>query len=104
MSSARVREDVKTPTVIAGTADARDEPKENTSGFPRWRCDRARPWLTGDSPEAPARSMTFTGTREEVRERLDQLDASGATGIIFGTSGYDVERELRAYAEIAGLR
>ena len=32
------------------------------------------------------------------------LEARGATGIIFGTSGYDVERELRAYAEIAGLR
>jgi len=28
----------------------------------------------------------------------------GATGIIFGASGYDVERELRAYAEVAGLR
>jgi hypothetical protein len=48
--------------------------------------------------------MTFTGTREELRERLAQLEASGATGIIFGTSGYDVERELRAYAEVAGLR
>ena len=32
------------------------------------------------------------------------LEAGGATGIIFGTSGYDVERELRAYAEVAGLR
>jgi 5,10-methylenetetrahydromethanopterin reductase len=51
-----------------------------------------------------AKQMTFTGTREELRERLAQLEASGATGIIFGTSGYDVERELRAYAEVAGLR
>jgi hypothetical protein len=48
--------------------------------------------------------MTFTGSRQELRERLDQLEASGATGITFGTSGYDVERELRAYAEVAGLR
>jgi hypothetical protein len=48
--------------------------------------------------------MTFTGTREELRERLAQLEARGATGIIFGTSGYDVERELRACAEVAGLR
>jgi hypothetical protein len=40
--------------------------------------------------------MTFTSTREELRERLAQLEARGATGIIFGTSGYDVERELRA--------
>ena len=46
-----------------------------------------------------AKQMTFTGTREALRERLAQLKARGATGIIFGTSGYDVERELRAYAE-----
>ena len=51
-----------------------------------------------------AKQMTFTGTREELRERLVQIEARGATGIIFGTSGYDVERELRAYAEVAGLR
>jgi 5,10-methylenetetrahydromethanopterin reductase len=51
-----------------------------------------------------AKQMTFTGTREELRERLVQLEARVATGIIFGTSGYDVKRELRAYAEVAGLR
>jgi 5,10-methylenetetrahydromethanopterin reductase len=51
-----------------------------------------------------AKQMTLTGTREELRERLAQLEAHGATGIIFGTSGYDVERELRAYAEVAALR
>jgi 5,10-methylenetetrahydromethanopterin reductase len=51
-----------------------------------------------------AKQMTFTGTRAELRERLAQLEARGATGIIFGTSGYDVERELRAYAEVAALR
>ena len=51
-----------------------------------------------------AKQTTFTGTREELRKRLAQLEARGATGIIFGTSGYDVERELRAYAEVAGLR
>ena len=51
-----------------------------------------------------AKQTTFTGTREELRERLAQLEARGATGIIFGTSGYDVERELRAYAEVAGLK
>lgn len=51
-----------------------------------------------------ARTLTLTGTREELRERLVQLEAQGATGIIFGTSGYDVERELRAYAEVAELK
>jgi 5,10-methylenetetrahydromethanopterin reductase len=51
-----------------------------------------------------AKQMSFTGTRDELRERLARLEAAGATGIIFGTTGYDVERELRAYAEVAGLR
>jgi 5,10-methylenetetrahydromethanopterin reductase len=51
-----------------------------------------------------AKQMTFTGTREALRERLVRLAAGGATGVIFGTSGVDVERELRAYAEVAGLR
>ena len=51
-----------------------------------------------------AKQMTFTGTREALRERLAQFEARGATGVIFGTSGQDVERELRAYAEVAGLR
>ena len=43
-------------------------------------------------------------TREELRERLAKFEAGGASGVIFGTSGYDVERELRAFAEVAGLR
>ncbi len=51
-----------------------------------------------------AKRTTFTGTRAELRERLARLEAGGATGIIFGTSGYDVARELRAFAEVAALR
>ncbi len=51
-----------------------------------------------------ARERTFTGTRAELRERLARLEAGGATGVIFGTSGADVARELRAYAEVAGIR
>ena len=50
-----------------------------------------------------AKDVTFTGTRDELRTRLDALEAGGATGVILGTSGADVERELRAYAEVAGL-
>jgi 5,10-methylenetetrahydromethanopterin reductase len=50
-----------------------------------------------------ARQMTFTGTRDELRARLDELEAAGATGVIFGTSGVDVEREMHAFAEVAGL-
>jgi 5,10-methylenetetrahydromethanopterin reductase len=50
-----------------------------------------------------AKEMTFTGTKDELRARLDALEAAGATGVIFGTSGVDVERELRAYADVAGI-
>ena len=50
-----------------------------------------------------AKDVTFTGTRDELRSRLDALESAGATGVILGTSGVDVERELRAYADVAGL-
>lgn len=50
-----------------------------------------------------ARHFTFTGTRDELRKRLDALEAAGATGVIFGTSGVDIEREMRAFAGLAGL-
>jgi 5,10-methylenetetrahydromethanopterin reductase len=33
-----------------------------------------------------AKQTTFTGTCKELRERLAQLEARGATGIIFGTT------------------
>jgi 5,10-methylenetetrahydromethanopterin reductase len=65
--------------------------------------------LTIDSPQDAlvdagiAKRVSFTGTRDELRARLDALDAAGATGIIFGTSGVDVIRELRAFAAVAGL-
>ena len=51
-----------------------------------------------------AKQMAFTGTREALRERLAQFEARGATGVIFAISCSDVERELRTYAEGAGLR
>ncbi len=50
-----------------------------------------------------ATRMTFSGTRDALRARLDAFEAEGASGVIFGTSGADVERELRAFAEVAGL-
>ena len=51
-----------------------------------------------------AEQMTFTGTPEALRGRLAKLEAAGATGVIFGTSGADVERELHAYARLVDLR
>ncbi|MBI2766106.1 MAG: LLM class flavin-dependent oxidoreductase [Chloroflexi bacterium] len=50
-----------------------------------------------------ARSVSFTGTRDELRKRLEALETAGATGVIFGTSGFDLPRELRAFADVAGL-
>ena len=50
-----------------------------------------------------AQELTFTGTRDQLRSRLNELEKAGATGVIFGTSGLDVEREMHAYAEVAGL-
>ena len=50
-----------------------------------------------------AKEMTFSGTPDELRARLKTYKAAGATGFIFGTSGVDVDRELRRYAEVVGL-
>jgi 5,10-methylenetetrahydromethanopterin reductase len=50
-----------------------------------------------------ARQVSFTGTRDELRARLEGFERQGATGIIFGTSGADVPREMRAFAGVAGL-
>jgi 5,10-methylenetetrahydromethanopterin reductase len=51
-----------------------------------------------------AEQMTFTGTPEALRARLAKLEAAGATGVIFGTSGADIERELHAFARLVDLR
>jgi 5,10-methylenetetrahydromethanopterin reductase len=51
-----------------------------------------------------AEQMTFTGTPEALRARLAKLEAGGATGVIFGTSGTDVERELHSFARLVDLR
>ena len=51
-----------------------------------------------------AEQMTFTGSPDALRARLAELEASGATGVIYGTSGADVERELHAFARLVDLR
>ena len=50
-----------------------------------------------------AQQMTFTGSPDDLRARLVKLEAAGATGVIFGTSGTDVERELHAFARLVNL-
>jgi len=48
-------------------------------------------------------SFTYTGTAKEVRARIDALEASGVTELLYAPMGPDVPRELRAFAAMAGL-
>ena len=61
--------------------------------------ERDRPLLDGDLLHA----FTWTASREELRERLASLEASGVTEILYAPMGPDVPRELRAFAEVGGL-
>jgi 5,10-methylenetetrahydromethanopterin reductase len=58
-----------------------------------------RPFIDG----AAAAAATFTGTRAELRRRLQEMKAGGATEVMIQPTGRDTERELRAFAEMAGL-
>jgi 5,10-methylenetetrahydromethanopterin reductase len=51
-----------------------------------------------------ARALTFTGTVPELRERLIELEKAGAAEILYQPAGPDIERELVAFARLAGLR
>jgi 5,10-methylenetetrahydromethanopterin reductase len=62
--------------------------------------DRDRPLLNGEL----LRAFTWTGTRAELQDRLDALEAAGATEILYAPMGPDVPRELEAFAEVGGLR
>jgi 5,10-methylenetetrahydromethanopterin reductase len=55
--------------------------------------DRDRPLLNGDLVKA----FTWTGTRDEIRMRLDALEASGVSEILYAPMGPDVPRELDAF-------
>jgi 5,10-methylenetetrahydromethanopterin reductase len=61
--------------------------------------DRDRPLLDGDVLKA----FTWTGTRGEIRARLDGLEAAGTTEVLYGPMGPDVPRELRAFLEAASV-
>jgi 5,10-methylenetetrahydromethanopterin reductase len=47
--------------------------------------------------------LTFTGTPDELRKRLADVEAAGATEVVYQPSGDDIERELSAFAEMAEL-
>ena len=47
-------------------------------------------------------AFTWTGSYRQLRGRLDELEAAGATEILYAPMGPDIPRELRAFAEMAG--
>ena len=49
-----------------------------------------------------AKQLSFTGTADELRERLATMEAQGATEVMFGMMGADVPREMRAFAQLVG--
>jgi 5,10-methylenetetrahydromethanopterin reductase len=54
------------------------------------------------TPEAVLAS-TFTGTEEELRDRLQELAEAGATEVIYQPAGPDIDRELVAFARMARI-
>lgn len=46
-------------------------------------------------------NLTLTGTREEVRARIEEVAASGVTELAYQPMGPDVPRELEAFMEAA---
>jgi 5,10-methylenetetrahydromethanopterin reductase len=61
--------------------------------------ERDGPLLTGDM----IATWTFTGTADELRERIAAMEQAGATEIALQPGGSDIPGELRAFAEMAGL-
>jgi 5,10-methylenetetrahydromethanopterin reductase len=60
-------------------------------------CERDAPLLDGHA----LASFTWTGPASGLRERLDALEAAGATEILYAPMGPDIPRELRAFAAMA---
>ena len=52
--------------------------------------------------ERAIRSFTITGTRDEVKQKLDAFSEAGATAVLYQPAGPDIPRELAAFAEVAG--
>ncbi len=61
--------------------------------------DIDRKVLTGDVIQR----YTLTGTPEEIRARIADLAARGATEIVYQPAGPDIPRELEMFARTAGL-
>lgn len=57
------------------------------------------PLVTGEL----IRRTTYSGTEQEVRATIAGIAANGTAGILYGPQGSDIPRELRRFAEVAGL-
>ena len=51
-------------------------------------------------PMTDAKRLSFTGTPSDLRARLADLEARGATEIVFGSAGPDMSHELHAFAAL----
>lgn len=58
---------------------------------------RDRPFVNGEF----VRQLTWTGTAADLRGRLDAVEASGVTEILYAPMGPDIPRELRAFHAMA---
>jgi 5,10-methylenetetrahydromethanopterin reductase len=61
--------------------------------------ERDAPLLDGHTLAA----FTWTGSTNQLRVRLEELEAAGATEILYAPMGADIPRELRAFAAMAGI-
>jgi 5,10-methylenetetrahydromethanopterin reductase len=60
--------------------------------------DRDAPLLDGDL----LKSFSWTGTRAEIKARLDAVEQAGASEILYAPMGPDIPRELEAFLEASG--
>lgn len=63
--------------------------------------DRDRPLLAAAGPFLT--NIGWTGTAENIRARIAEAAAAGATEIMYAPAGSNVPRELSAFARAAGL-
>jgi 5,10-methylenetetrahydromethanopterin reductase len=61
--------------------------------------DTDRAVMTG----ALVEQLTFSGTADQLRTRLVDVEAAGVTEVCYQPAGSDLERELRAFADMAGI-
>ena len=61
--------------------------------------DRDRKFVTGEMIAA----MTFTGTPEQLVERMAAMEQGGATELVLQPGGRNIEGELAKFAKLAGM-